>query len=80
MNIVTISSKGQITIPKEFRQDISKYCVFEKKDNVIMLKPIKIEILENDIEDELQDFGKLANKSFDFWNNEKDDIYQKFYK
>lgn len=31
------------------------------------------------IRDELKDFSALAVKSFEFWNNDQDDIYQKFY-
>lgn len=29
--------------------------------------------------DELENFSALAVKSFEFWDNDKDDIYQKFY-
>lgn len=29
--------------------------------------------------DEVKDFSRLSEKSFEFWNNEEDDIYQKFY-
>lgn len=29
--------------------------------------------------DELKDFHLLAKRSFDFWNNPEDDIYQQFY-
>ena len=31
-------------------------------------------------EDELKNFHKLSEKSLEFWKNEKDDVYQKFYK
>ena len=29
--------------------------------------------------DDMDDFAALAEVSFSFWNNEADDIYQKFY-
>ncbi len=31
-------------------------------------------------EEELKDFHRLSEKSLEFWNNAKDDEYQKFYK
>lgn len=36
---------------------------------------IKIKIPTNDTEN----FSALADKSFSFWNNEADDVYQNFY-
>lgn len=75
MNIVTISPKGQITIPKEFREGMPKQCLFEKKGSSIIIRPIKIEL----IGDEIADFGLLATKSFEFWENTADDVYQEFY-
>lgn len=29
--------------------------------------------------DEMQNFSDLADASFDFWNNDEDDIYEDFY-
>jgi len=31
-------------------------------------------------DDELKDFHGLAGKSLEFWKDEKDDLYQEFYK
>ena len=78
MKIVAISSKGQVTIPLRYRKKIrSKYCIFDMQGQNIILKPVKIELNEND--SELNDFGMVSKKSFDFWDNPEDDIYDKFY-
>lgn len=36
-------------------------------------------IFEKETYNELADFGTLAEKSFDFWDNPEDDIYDRFY-
>lgn len=76
MQILKISPKGQITIPKNAR-DICKSTsmAFEIVGKTMILRPIEIKI----VEDDLGDFSALAEKSFEFWENEKDDVYQKFY-
>ena len=76
MQIVKISPKGQITIPKRLR----KLCktgsfALDVTGHAIVLRPIEIKI----INDDLENFSALGEKSFEFWNNEQDDIYQKFY-
>lgn len=75
MKFIKISPKGQITIPKEYRQKIhfDQYRI-DMEGQSIILKPVKIEVIEES-GDELKDFGLLSEKSFDFWNNTKDDIY-----
>lgn len=35
---------------------------------------------KSDNVDDLKNFGLLSKKSFLFWNNKKDDIYEKFYR
>ncbi len=79
--IVTVSPKGQITIPVPERKKCNyKKYLLEVKGKVIVLKPIEIKVLGKDVdEDELNDFSKLAESSFDFWNDPSDDIYEKFY-
>ena len=77
MQILKISPKGQITIPKRLR----KLCktgsfALDVTGQTIVLRPIEIKI----VHDDLENFSALAKKSFEFWNNEQDDIYQKFYK
>lgn len=75
-HIVTVSPKGQITIPVQERKKIKaqKY-LLEVIGNTITMKPIRIEI----IKDDTAEIAKLSEQSFDFWDNKKDDIYQKFY-
>lgn len=77
--IVTVSPKGQITIPSKERQRISsKKYLMEVKGKTLILRPIEIKILKEK-DDEVEDFAALAESSFSFWNDEADDIYQKFY-
>lgn len=82
MKIVRVSPKGQITIPKEYRTKVAtdQYS-FEQEDGKFVLRPITVQVIRigDKEEDELKDFGKLSEKSFEFWNNEDDDIYQNFY-
>ena len=83
MKIVTLSPKGQITIPKEYREKIKiKQYAFDFNGKTITLIPIKIKLLtpKKKKKDELDNFEKLSEKSFDFWNNKQDDIYQEFFK
>lgn len=76
MQILKISPKGQITIPKKMRNFYkNKSVAMEVINKTIILYPIKIEIEKDD----LKDFSKLAEKSFSFWDNPKDDIYEEFY-
>ena len=68
--IITISPKGQITIPKRERDKLlSSKMLFEKQGNTFVLKPVKIEVLGNDLED----FSALSEKSFEFWNSKEDE-------
>lgn len=76
MKVITASSQGQITIPKEFRDKLtSNKFVFEMKGKTILLRPVQVKF----IEDDLKDFGLASEKSFDFWDNEDDDVYEKHY-
>lgn len=76
MNIVKVSPKGQITIPKKAREfcDSGQY-LFEMNGKTIILRPIVLKVEEDDLEG----FAGLAEKSFSFWEDEKDDVYQDFY-
>ena len=76
MQIIKVSPKGQITIPKKAREacDSGQY-LFEMNGRTIILRPVQIVIAK----DELNDFGFLSEKAFSFWDNKDDDIYQEFY-
>lgn len=79
--IVTVSPKGQITIPVAERKNCkhNKY-LLEVKGKTIILKPITIKIMdEHAAFDEVKEFSSLAESNFTFWNNDQDDVYQKFY-
>ncbi len=76
MHLIRISPKGQITIPKELRDMYpNKTLGLSVVDNQIILSPIKFTVVQEDG----SDLERLAQKSFAFWENDKDDIYQEFY-
>lgn len=75
MNILKVSPKGQITIPRRIRDLVkTDRFLFEMKGKVITLKPMKLEV-----DEATSNFSDLASKSFEFWDNKQDDIYQTFY-
>ncbi|MDA1060338.1 MAG: hypothetical protein O3B47_00930 [bacterium] len=77
MQIIKISPKGQITIPKKYRDmcDTGNFAL-EVSGKTIILKPVEVKPVESD----LGDFSALGLSSFDFWDNDDDDIYDEFYK
>lgn len=80
MTIITLSPKGQLTIPVSARKKLlSQKFLFEMEGNSIKLTPVKIEIIEEQKNDELSQISALAEKSFDFWNNDVDDVYQEYF-
>ena len=83
MKIVRISPKGQITIPKEYRgKVVTDQYSFEQEEDRFILRPVKIRVihLPKNEKDEEEDFGKISEKAFEFWNDPADDIYEEFYK
>lgn len=77
MQILKVSPKGQITIPKNYR-DLCNTGNFalEVQGKTIILKPVEIRT----IDDDATNFSALGKNSFEFWNNKDDDIYDEFYK
>ena len=77
MQILKVSPKGQVTIPKKYR-DLCRTGNFaiEVTGKTIVLKPIEI----RPIDDDTENFVALGLSSFDFWNDPADDIYEEFYK
>lgn len=76
MRLLKVSPKGQITIPQDVRKNfIHNQLLFEVNGKVITLRSITIEAAH----DELADFSGLSAKAFDFWSDEKDDVYSQFY-
>ena len=66
MKVITVSPKGQITVPTEFRKKMKvKQYVFEMHGNSIVLKPVRIQILENSKED-FNDLSQASIRSFKF--------------
>ncbi len=75
MNILKVSPKGQITIPRKVRELIkTDRLLFEMKGKSITLKPMKLYV-----DEATSNFSDLAATSFAFWDNKQDDIYQTFY-
>ena len=75
VTIIKVSPKGQITIPKSAREEIqTNKFLFEMKGKTILLHPVVLKPL-----DDIESFSSLSEKSFSFWNNDKDDIYEDFY-
>ena len=78
MKIITISSKGQVTIPKSMRDKIqAKEYIFELKGENIILKPIKIQ--KTYTEKIPKEITALISTSMEFWKSEKDNKYKAFY-
>ncbi|MEK7146185.1 MAG: hypothetical protein AAB802_03290 [Patescibacteria group bacterium] len=74
--LLTVSPKGQITIPVSERKKFKhQKCLLEVKNKTFTLKPVEIKVIEEDLED----FAKLAEPSFEFWDNPEDNIYQNYY-
>lgn len=47
--------------------------------HIEQIKIAHIIITNNTKSDDLEGFSALANKSFEFWNDPSEDIYQEFY-
>lgn len=77
MQILKVSPKGQITIPKKYRDlcDTGNFALVVK-GKTLLLKPVIIQ----PIEDDLEGFEVLGKSAFDFWDNDEDDLYDEFYK
>lgn len=76
MQLLKVSPKGQITIPKSARDTFSgNQLLFEQKGKTIILQPIRITLED----DGLDSFSNLSVKSFDFWSDATDDVYEEFY-
>lgn len=83
--IVTVSSKGQITIPVSERKKhaYKKYMLDSDGVNLI-LRPVEIKVVENKVSQKEErvfdkNFHHLAAASFDFLDNQEDDKWNDFY-
>lgn len=80
MTIITLSPKGQLTIPVSARKKLlSQKFLFEMVGSTITLTPVKIEPMQEKPQDELSQIHTLGEKSFDFWNNNADDAYHTYF-
>ncbi len=80
-SILTVSPKGQITLPVKTRRDLPyKNFQLSQVGKSLILKPVEIKVIdETNTEVELHNFHLLSESTFDFWNNPDDDVYQSFY-
>lgn len=70
--LVTISPKGQITIPTSYRKRIKvKQYLFDTKGAVITLRPVEMKELQSDTEE----LAGAALSSFKFWDDASNDAY-----
>lgn len=83
IRIITVSGKGQISIPREIRRRLD----IEKGSNLLlMLKDEKILIckapeLLGPIEDTFEDVIRYSEASLQkIWNNEHDDVWNAYLK
>ncbi len=79
--IVTLSSKGQISIPVSLRKNITsnKYLV-EIRHGEIVLKPINIKVLNIAMKDsDAMDLNQAVVATDDMWGDH-DDVYWEYYK
>ena len=77
IRVVAVSSKGQIVIPEEFREELNlkkgTHLVIDKEGRTLFLKK------EEDIKDEFADLLKISEKSLeDIWGSKKEDIWNKY--
>lgn len=79
MDIVTLSSKGQIVIPEGVRKRLGlakgdKLVLFETRNGLLLQR-------ESDVEEELERWGwmMLAEESLkDIWDNEEDEHWNDY--
>ena len=77
IRVVAVSSKGQIVIPEEFREELN----LKKGTHLVMIKEGSTLFLkrEKDVKDEFSDLLKISEKSLeDIWGSEKEDIWNKY--
>ncbi len=77
IRVVAVSSKGQIVIPEEFREELN----LRKGSHLVMIKEGSTLFLrrEADVKDEFADLLKISEKSLeDIWGSEKEDIWNKY--
>ena len=78
-HILTMSSQGQITLPKAERERLktTKF-LLEVVNGQYILKPIQIQIVEQALEDDLEGLNTLTQSSSEVWDK-ADDLYGDFY-
>ena len=77
IRVVVVSSKGQIVIPEEFREELN----LKKGARLVMIKEGLTLFLkrEKDVKDEFSDLLKISEKSLeDIWGSEREDIWNKY--
>lgn len=77
------------SIFKEMQSEEENYLVILDQNNKPMGAIVSPQIIEKHLKDkikqkayqsdDLKDFYQLSEKSFEFWNNQEDDIYENYY-
>lgn len=83
MKIVTVSGKGQISIPREIRKQLA---VEKGSKLVIVLKGKKLLIrkvsdVSQSMEDGFEDVVRYSERSLEeIWDNKEDDVWNRYLK
>lgn len=83
MKTVTVSGKGQISIPREIRKQLA---VEKGSKLVIVLKDKKLLIrkasdISQSIEDSFEDVVRYSERSLEeIWDNEEDEVWNRYLK
>ncbi len=76
----TVSSKGQIVIPEEFRESLN----IKKGTNLILIRKDKSIVIKKEkdvLEDDFSDLVKISEESLkSIWDNKEDNIWNSYLK
>ncbi|MFT4326707.1 MAG: AbrB/MazE/SpoVT family DNA-binding domain-containing protein [Candidatus Woesearchaeota archaeon] len=83
MEIVTVSTKGQVVIPENFRKNLQIFpgsrLVFREKQGKILIEPERSFLDHMDDLEEQKGWDVLALKDFmKIWDNDEDERWNKF--
>ena len=83
MKTVTVSGKGQISIPQEIRKQLavekgSKLVIIPKDKKLLIRKASDV---SQSIEDGFEDVVRYSERSLEeIWNNEEDEVWNRYLK
>ena len=83
MKIVTVSGKGQISIPREIRKQLAvekgSKLVIVLKDKKLLIR--KVSDVSQSMEDGFEDVVRYLERSLEeIWDNKEDDVWNRYLK